>query len=191
MAYWSILASPGTGGRCPAGRADRLRARRGAGAPQGSPGARVRDPPGRPGRDPHRAGGGRRAGEGERQEQLALGATPNIAARLQEVAAPDTVMSAATAQVVAGYFVPAARDPGAEGPRHTRRRLRGAHASGAQTRLDVVSPRDPTRWWVGMKRWRCCTGVGSRPPPGRAKSCCSVASPALANRAWCRCCKTR
>jgi class 3 adenylate cyclase len=45
-------------------------------------------------------------GEGERQEQLALGETPNIAARLQELAAPDTVvMSAATARLVAGYFV--------------------------------------------------------------------------------------
>src|SRR5262249_12416588 len=42
----------------------------------------------------------------ERQEQLALGATPNIAARLQALAAPDTVvMSAATARLVEGYFV--------------------------------------------------------------------------------------
>src|SRR5262249_11067258 len=45
-------------------------------------------------------------GEGERQEPLALGETPNLAARLQEVAAPDTVViSGATARLVAGYFV--------------------------------------------------------------------------------------
>jgi class 3 adenylate cyclase len=45
-------------------------------------------------------------GSGGRQEQLALGETPNIAARLQGLAAPDmVVISAATAELVQGYFV--------------------------------------------------------------------------------------
>ena len=45
-------------------------------------------------------------GSGGRQEQLALGETPNIAARLQGLAAPDTVViSAATAHLIHGYFV--------------------------------------------------------------------------------------
>jgi predicted ATPase/class 3 adenylate cyclase len=40
-----------------------------------------------------------------RQEQLALGDTPNIAARLQGLAAPDTVViSAATQRLIQGYF---------------------------------------------------------------------------------------
>ena len=44
-------------------------------------------------------------GGGSRQEQLALGETPNIAARLQGLAAPDTVVvSAATFRLVRGYF---------------------------------------------------------------------------------------
>jgi class 3 adenylate cyclase/DNA-binding winged helix-turn-helix (wHTH) protein len=44
-------------------------------------------------------------GGGERQERLALGATPNLAARLQGWAAPDTVViSAATYQLVQGLF---------------------------------------------------------------------------------------
>lgn len=44
-------------------------------------------------------------GSGRRYEQLALGDTPNIAARLQGLAAPDTVViSATTYRLVQGYF---------------------------------------------------------------------------------------
>jgi class 3 adenylate cyclase len=40
-----------------------------------------------------------------RQEQLALGETPNIAARIQGLAAPDTIaVSEATLRLVQGYF---------------------------------------------------------------------------------------
>src|SRR5207244_4941026 len=44
-------------------------------------------------------------GSGARQEQLALGETPNIAARLQEMATPNTlVISAATFPLLGGFF---------------------------------------------------------------------------------------
>ncbi|MBI3799917.1 MAG: AAA family ATPase, partial [Deltaproteobacteria bacterium] len=44
-------------------------------------------------------------GGGSKREQLALGETPNIAARLQSLAEPDTVvLSAATQRLVAGLF---------------------------------------------------------------------------------------
>jgi class 3 adenylate cyclase len=44
-------------------------------------------------------------GGGTRQEQLALGETPNLAARLQGLAAPNTlVVSAATQQLLGGFF---------------------------------------------------------------------------------------
>src|SRR5437867_8156896 len=44
-------------------------------------------------------------GGGTRQEQLALGETPNLAARLQGIAAPDTlVISAATLQLLGVFF---------------------------------------------------------------------------------------
>ena len=44
-------------------------------------------------------------GSGARQEQLAMGDTPNIAARLQGLAAPNTVvLSAATARLLHGAF---------------------------------------------------------------------------------------
>jgi class 3 adenylate cyclase len=80
-------------------------------------------------------------GGGSRQEQLALGDTPNLAARLQGLAAPDTVvLSAATFRLVQGYFT--YQDLGA----HT---LRGVSASvqvyrilgesGVQGRLEAVA----------------------------------------------------
>jgi class 3 adenylate cyclase len=79
-------------------------------------------------------------GGGTRQEQLALGETPNVAARLQGLAAPDTVLvSAATYRLIAGFFV--GQDMGA----HT---LRGVAEpvpvyqilteSAAQSRLEVA-----------------------------------------------------
>jgi class 3 adenylate cyclase len=44
-------------------------------------------------------------GGGTRQEQLALGETPNLAARLQGIATPNTlVISAATLQLLGGFF---------------------------------------------------------------------------------------
>src|SRR4029450_2014901 len=44
-------------------------------------------------------------GGGPRQEQLALGEPPNLAARLQGIAAPNTlVVSAATVQLLGGFF---------------------------------------------------------------------------------------
>ena len=44
-------------------------------------------------------------GSGARHEQLALGETPNVAARLQGIAAPNTVViSAATFQLLGGFF---------------------------------------------------------------------------------------
>jgi len=60
-------------------------------------------------------------GGGGRQEQLALGDTPNIAARIQGLAAPDTmVISAATQRLIEGYFT--------------------CHALGAQTLKGVATP---------------------------------------------------
>jgi predicted ATPase len=81
-------------------------------------------------------------GGGSRQEQLALGDTPNLAARLQGLAAPDTVvLSAATFRLVQGYFT--YQELGA----HT---LRGVSASvlvyrilgesGVQSRLEAAVP---------------------------------------------------
>jgi predicted ATPase/class 3 adenylate cyclase len=76
-----------------------------------------------------------------RQEQLALGDTPNVAARIQGLAAPDTVLiSAATHRLVQGYFTMAALGPqvlkGVAAPVPVYRIL---GASAAQSRLDVAA----------------------------------------------------
>src|SRR5207302_6927065 len=82
-------------------------------------------------------------GGGERQEQLALGDTPNIAARLQGLAAPNTVLiSAATFRLVEGAFLCHAL--GAQTLRGVATPLpvyQVVQATGAQSRFDVVVTR--------------------------------------------------
>src|SRR5262245_49578290 len=81
-----------------------------------------------------------------RREQLALGDTPNIAARIQGLARPDTVIvSAATWHLAHGYFV--SQDLGA----HVLKGVDSAVSlqeiqgeSGAQTRLDIAGTRGLT-----------------------------------------------
>src|SRR4030095_3502917 len=84
-------------------------------------------------------------GGGGRHEQLALGDTPNVAARLQGLAEPDTiVISVATHRLVQGYFTIAALGPqtlkGVAAPVPVYRIL---GASAAQSRLDVA---EATGW---------------------------------------------
>src|SRR5712691_6767657 len=79
-------------------------------------------------------------GGGSRQEQLALGETPNVAARIQGLAAPDTVViSPATFRLVRGYFtcqvLGAHPLKGLAAPLQAYRILGD---SAAQSRLDVV-----------------------------------------------------
>jgi TOMM system kinase/cyclase fusion protein len=85
-------------------------------------------------------------GSGGRQEQLALGETPNVAARLQGLAAPDTIaISEATFRLIQGYFV--CHDLGS----HSLKGLtapvqvyRVLGESGVQSRLEVASARGLT-----------------------------------------------
>jgi class 3 adenylate cyclase/predicted ATPase len=85
-------------------------------------------------------------GEGGRREQLALGETPNVAARLESLAAPNTVViSAALHHLVQGYFV--CDDLGApalKGVDTPFQVYRVVGESGAKSRLDVTSPRGLT-----------------------------------------------
>jgi len=70
-------------------------------------------------------------GGGTRQEQLALGETPNLAARLQGLAAPNTlVISAATFQLLGGSL-PASRSA----PRSSKARRSRSRSIGCSTRV--------------------------------------------------------
>jgi class 3 adenylate cyclase/predicted ATPase len=85
-------------------------------------------------------------GSAGRQEHLALGETPNVAARMQGLAAPNTlVISEVTSRLVQGYF-----DCQAMGAQPLRgvpesvRVYQVLRESGATSRLDVAQPRGLT-----------------------------------------------
>jgi class 3 adenylate cyclase/predicted ATPase len=81
-----------------------------------------------------------------RPEQLALGETPNVAARIQGLATPNTLaISDATSRLVQGYF--ACQDLGAQTLRGVAQPLHVYQVlgeSGVQNRLDIVSTRGLT-----------------------------------------------
>jgi class 3 adenylate cyclase len=107
-------------------------------------------------------------GSGGRHEQLALGETPNLAARLQSLAAPNTVVISATTQrLVQGYFTCA--DFGLHSLKGVETPLRVSRVLGesaAQSRLDVVAATGLTPWWAGSPRWDCCGNAGRRARTG-------------------------
>src|SRR5262249_6417062 len=85
-------------------------------------------------------------GDHGRQEQLALGETPNITARIEGLAAPDTIaVSDATYRLIQGYFE--CQDLGAQTLRGVAEPVqvyRVLQESGARGRLDVAHTRGLT-----------------------------------------------
>jgi class 3 adenylate cyclase/predicted ATPase len=85
-------------------------------------------------------------GDQGRHEHLALGETPNIAARIEGLAQPNTVaISDATYRLVQGYFE--CQDLGAHALRGVTESMRLYHVlgeSGATSRLDVAQPQGLT-----------------------------------------------
>ena len=78
-----------------------------------------------------------------RQEQLALGETPNIASRIEGLAAPDTVaISAATHRLIEGYFTcEALGEHRLRGLAQPMLVYRVVGASRAQSRLEIAASR--------------------------------------------------
>ena len=85
-------------------------------------------------------------GRGASQEHLALGETPNVAARIEGIAAPDTVaISNATYQMIQGYFVCESLGPQRlRGLDEAQRVYRVVRSSGAHHRLDIATARGLT-----------------------------------------------
>src|SRR5215468_9324365 len=81
-----------------------------------------------------------------RQEQLALGETPNIAARIQGLAAPNTIaMSEATYRLVEGYFTcESLGEHVLRGVSQALNIYRVLGTSGVHSRLDIASARGLT-----------------------------------------------
>jgi TOMM system kinase/cyclase fusion protein len=79
-------------------------------------------------------------GGGAKHEQLALGGTPNIAARLQGIAAPDAlVISAATFQLLGGFFAcQSLGTPPLKGLAQPLEAYQVLHESMARSRLEAV-----------------------------------------------------
>ena len=99
-------------------------------------------------------------GGGTRQEQLALGETPNLAARLQGLAAPDTVViSAATLQLLGGFFAcQPLGTPLLKGQAQPFAVYRVLYESMARSRLEAAGST-----WLDAAGG---PGAGSRPPAG-------------------------
>ena len=102
-------------------------------------------------------------GGGDRHERLALGETPNIAAKLQGLAAPETVViSALTYRLTQDYFVSGSWAAYHQAEHSTtavrlsrqnaRRRVAGTLRCGAGL----------TPWWDVRRNSACCDGAGSK-----------------------------
>jgi class 3 adenylate cyclase len=87
-------------------------------------------------------------GGGARQEQLALGETPNLAARLQGIAAPNmVVISAATLQLLGGLFTCQSLDtPALKGLAQPLEVYRVLYESTARSRLEAAGSTGLTPW---------------------------------------------
>jgi class 3 adenylate cyclase len=94
-------------------------------------------------------------GSGPKHELLALGEAPNVAARIQGIATPDSVaISTTTFQLVEGYFT--CQDLGAhmlKGVETPVQVYRVLSESGAQSRLDIVTTRGLTPLGLILRRW--------------------------------------
>jgi hypothetical protein len=128
-------------------------------------------------------------GGGTRQEQLALGETPNIAARLQGVAAPNSVViSATTLPLLGGFFAcQSLGTPLLKGVAQPLEVSQVLYESMARSRLEAAGPAGLTPLVGREQEVRCYGSAGSRSRRGSGRWCCSAAKRASANRASCRC----
>ena len=137
---------------------------------------------------------GEQLGTGDTRQRVAIGETPNLAARLQAAAAPGEVVIAASTQRLVGrmFDCRALGCHRGEGAAAAGGGVAGAWRDGRRQPLrGAARGRRCPRSSAGRRRSSCCCAVGIRPRPARVGSCCSPASPASASRALPRACWRR
>ena len=114
-------------------------------------------------------------GEGAAQEEAVVGETPNLAARLQNLAEPGQVVVADLTRQLLGDLFELRPLP----PRELQRPagppagLRGgARAPGGQPVRGPPGQRPRRRSSAASRSWTCCWSAGARPGPARASWCC-------------------
>ena len=109
-------------------------------------------------------------GGGARQEQLALGETPNLAARLQGLAAPNTVViSATTFHLLGGFFAcQPLGTPALKGQAQPLAVYRVLYESMARSRLEAVGSTGWTPLVGREQETGCCGSAGRRSRRDRA-----------------------
>jgi class 3 adenylate cyclase len=122
-------------------------------------------------------------GEGAAQEEAVVGETPNLAARLQALAEPGTVVIAqTTSQLVRGLFQ--LQDLGSHELKGFAQSIRAWQVVGS-ARPKAASRRgtwrSSRRSWVASTRSRYCAIVGRGRSGARVRSCCFPAKPASAS----------
>ena len=121
-------------------------------------------------------------GSGEAQERGIVGETPNLAARLQGIAEPNTVVIAeATRRLLGNLFELkdlGARDlKGMAGPVRAWAALR---ASIVESRFEALHrERSDCPRWARGRNSNCCCGGGREQKPAKVRSCCFPAKPGI------------
>jgi class 3 adenylate cyclase len=134
---------------------------------------------------------GEQLGTGNAQQGIAIGETPNLAARLQAVAAPgEVVIAASTRRLVGGMFdchALGANELKGLPPSVEAWRVRGETVGVSRFEARRARARCP-RSLAARRRPICCCAGGIRPRPVRVGLCCSPASPASVSRASLKTC---
>lgn len=128
-------------------------------------------------------------GESAADSSMAMGETPNIAARLQVEAEPNTVVvSPLTARVLPvgrSTTIAWGSAPCAVCPSHWK-----SFRLVVRVYLSIASKHcehDRLRRWSGaVANLSCCSRAGSEPLKGKGRSCCSPAMRELASHGWSR-----
>ena len=123
-------------------------------------------------------------GSGASQEQGIVGETPNLAARLQGIAEPNSVVIAESTRKLLGNLFEledlGAKDlKGIAGPVRAWAALRPSF--GGKPLRGSARERPDRRLSGGKKNSNCCCGAGRRQRPAKAKWCCSPVSRASAS----------